>query len=79
MAVGYAAPQGEAVRAKPLRPWIHVTEVAEALGVTRESAYRWLSRRSIAVDCGRVWLAEFKEKAPEAWESLILARIDNGQ
>lgn len=66
------------MRTKPLPARIHVNDIAALLGYTRRGAEKWLAARGIGIDYGRVWLAEFREKAPEAWETVIRLQIDCG-
>jgi excisionase family DNA binding protein len=37
-------------------PWVSVEQIAEHLGVTRDSIYRWIKRKSLpAHRIGRLW------------------------
>ena len=42
--------------------WVSVDEIAEHLGVTRDSIYRWIDARGLpATKVGRVWKAKLSE------------------
>lgn len=46
--------------------WVSVEEVAEHLGVARESVYRWIDRKGLpAHKIGRLW--KFKLSAVDEW------------
>ena len=43
-------------------PWVSVDQIAEHLGVTRDSIYRWISRRGLpAHRVGRLWKFQVSE------------------
>ena len=43
-------------------PWVSVDQIAEHLGVTRDSIYRWISRRGLpAHRVGRLWKFQLSE------------------
>ncbi|MBD9431119.1 helix-turn-helix domain-containing protein [Achromobacter sp. ACM03] len=43
-------------------PWVSVEQVAEHLGVTRDSIYRWIDRKSLpAHRVGRLWKFQVSE------------------
>jgi excisionase family DNA binding protein len=43
-------------------PWVSVDQIAEHLGVTRDSIYRWISRRGLPVHrVGRLWKFQLSE------------------
>ena len=47
-------------------PWVSVDQIAEHLGVTRDSIYRWIDRKGLpAHRLGRLW--KFKVSAVDAW------------
>ena len=47
-------------------PWVSVDQIAEHLGVTRDSIYRWIDRKSLpAHRVGRLW--KFKVSEVDAW------------
>jgi excisionase family DNA binding protein len=47
-------------------PWISVMEVAEHLGVKRDTVYKWLERKKVpAHKVGRLW--KFKISEVDAW------------
>jgi len=47
-------------------PWVSVDQIAEHLGVTRDSIYRWIERKGLpAHRVGRLW--KFKVSAVDVW------------
>ena len=47
-------------------PWVSVEQLAKHLGVTRDSIYRWIDRKSLpAHRVGRLW--KFKVSEVDAW------------
>jgi len=47
-------------------PWVSVEQIAEHLGVTRDSIYRWIDRKGLpAHRVGRLW--KFKVSELDAW------------
>ncbi len=47
-------------------PWVSVEQIAEHLGVTRDSIYRWIDRKSLpAHRVGRLW--KFQRAEVDAW------------
>lgn len=47
-------------------PWVSVEQIAGHLGVTRDSIYRWISRRGLpAHRLGRLW--KFKVSEVDEW------------
>lgn len=47
-------------------PWISVDQIAEHLGVTRDSIYRWIDRKSLpAHRVGRLW--KFQVSEVDGW------------
>lgn len=47
-------------------PWVSVEQIAEHLGVTRDSIYRWIDRKSLpAHRVGRLW--KFKVSEVDDW------------
>lgn len=47
-------------------PWVSVDQIAEHLGVTRDSIYRWIERKGLpAHRVGRLW--KFKVSAVDEW------------
>ena len=47
-------------------PWVSVEQVAEHLGVTRDSIYRWIKRKYLpAHRVGRLW--KFKLSEVDEW------------
>jgi len=43
-------------------PWVSVEQIAEHLGVTRDSIYRWIDRKSLpAHRLGRLWKFQVSE------------------
>ena len=47
-------------------PWESVDQIAEHLGVTRDSIYRWIARKSLpAHRVGRLW--KFKVSEVDDW------------
>ena len=47
-------------------PWVSVEQIAEHLGVTRDSIYRWINRKGLpAHRVGRLW--KFKISEVDDW------------
>lgn len=47
-------------------PWVSVDQIAEHLGVTRDSIYRWIDRKGLpAHRVGRLW--KFKVSEVDDW------------
>ena len=47
-------------------PWISVDKIAEHLGVTRDSIYRWIDRKGLpAHRVGRLW--KFQASEVDEW------------
>lgn len=47
-------------------PWVSVDQIAEHLGVTRDSIYRWIYRKNLpAHRVGRLW--KFKVSDVDEW------------
>ena len=47
-------------------PWVSVEQIAEHLGVTRDSIYRWIDRKGLpAHRVGRLW--KFKVSEVDDW------------
>lgn len=47
-------------------PWLSVEQIAEHLGVTRDSIYRWIERKGLpAHRVGRLW--KFKASEVDEW------------
>lgn len=47
-------------------PWVSVEQIAEHLGVTRDSIYRWIDSKDLpAHRIGRLW--KFKISAVDDW------------
>ena len=47
-------------------PWVSVDQIAEHLGVTRDSIYRWIDRKGLpAHRVGRLW--KFKLSEVDEW------------
>jgi excisionase family DNA binding protein len=43
-------------------PWVSVEQIAEHLGVTRDSIYRWIDRKNLpAHRVGRLWKFQITE------------------
>jgi len=46
--------------------WVSVEQIAEHLGVTRDSIYRWIDRKGLpAHRVGRLW--KFQQSEVDAW------------
>jgi excisionase family DNA binding protein len=46
--------------------WLSVEEIAEHLGVTKDSVYRWIEKRGLpAHKLGKLW--KFKKDEVDAW------------
>lgn len=51
---------------KPIEPWFSVEEIAKHLGVSKETIYRWLDRKTIpAHRMGKLW--KFKPSEVDSW------------
>lgn len=49
-----------------LEPWLSVEEIAKHLGVSKETVYRWLERKTIpAHRMGKLW--KFKPSEVDEW------------
>ena len=47
-------------------PWVSVDQIAEHLGVTRDSIYRWIDRKGLpAHRVGRLW--KFQASEVDEW------------
>ena len=47
-------------------PWVSVDQIAEHLGVTRDSIYRWIDRKGLpAHRVGRLW--KFQVSEVDVW------------
>ena len=47
-------------------PWVSVEQIAEHLGVTRDSIYRWIDRKGLPANrVGRLW--KFKASDVDDW------------
>ena len=65
-------------------PWVSVEQIAEHLGVTRDSIYRWIDRKALpAHRVGRLW--KFKVSEVDGWvragganERAEASRVKNG-
>lgn len=56
-------------------PWVSVDQIAEHLGVTRDSIYRWIDRKGLpAHRVGRLW----KFKVPDADDWVRAGGADEG-
>jgi excisionase family DNA binding protein len=50
----------------PTEPWVSVENVANHLGITKDSVYRWIDRRGLpAHKIGRLW--KFQLSDVDAW------------
>ena len=57
--------------------WVSVEEVAEHLGVAKESVYRWIDGKGLpAHKIGRLW--KFKLSAVDEWVQRGEARVASG-
>lgn len=53
-------------RTRQTEPWCSVNEIAEHLGVSKETIYRWLEREAIpAHRIGKLW--KFKPSEVDKW------------
>lgn len=51
---------------QPIEPWFSVEDIAKHLGVSKETIYRWLERKTIpAHRMGKLW--KFKPSEVDAW------------
>jgi len=58
--------------------WLSVDEIAEYLGVSRDTIYNWISQRDLpARRVGRLW--KFKKSAVDAWVESGGADQRNGE
>lgn len=56
--------------------WVSVEQIAEHLGVTRDSIYRWIDRKNLpAHKIGRLW--KFKVSEVDDWVRRVGAKKDN--
>lgn len=56
--------------------WLSVEEIAEHLGVTKDSIYRWIEKRGLpAHKVGKLW--KFKKDEVDAWVRSDEGRADN--
>ena len=56
------------VRAKPFGEdrWVSVEEIAEYLGINRDTVYKWIERKKMpAHKVGRLW--KFKKSQIDSW------------
>ncbi len=50
----------------PTEPWVSVEDVANHLGIAKDSVYRWIDRRGLPVHkIGRLWEAQLSDV--DAW------------
>lgn len=57
-------------------PWVSVDDVAEHLGVVRESVYRWIESKGLpAQKIGKLWKLKLSEV--DAWVRAGGARAEN--
>lgn len=55
--------------------WLSVEEIAEHLGVTKDSVYRWIERKGLpAHKVGKLW--KFKKEEVDEWVRSGHARED---
>jgi excisionase family DNA binding protein len=58
--------------------WLSVEEIAEHLGVTKDSVYRWIEKRGLpAHKVGKLW--KFKKDEVDAWVRSGRTRDDEGE
>ncbi len=56
-------------------PWVSLDEIAEHLGVSRDTVYRWIDSRGMpAHKVGRLW--KFKVSQVDEWVQVGKARED---
>ena len=61
-----------------IEPWISVERIAEHLGVTRDSIYRWIEAKGLpAQKIGRLW--KFKVSEVDDWVHRGEARDDDSR
>lgn len=61
-----------------MQPWLSVEGIAEYLGVSKETIYRWLERKKIpAHRIGKLW--KFKPSEVDAWVMSGGANVDERQ
>ena len=59
-----------------IEPWLSVEKIAEHLGVTRDSIYRWIDAKGLpAHKIGRLW--KFKVSEVDEWVRHWGARDDD--
>jgi len=59
-------------------PWLSVEQIAEHLGVTRDSIYRWIDAKALpASKIGRLW--KFKVSEVDDWVRRGGARDDGAR
>ena len=53
-------------QSEKLEPWLSVEDIAKHLGISKETIYRWLERKTIpAYRMGRLW--KFKASEVDQW------------
>lgn len=55
-----------------LRPYLTITELVTLMQRNRTTVWRWLTKKGIKSDNGRVSLLALKERWPEFYEGLAL-------
>ena len=59
----------------PIEPWYSVEEIADHLGISKETVYRWLDRKVIpAHRMGKLW--KFKPSEVDEWVKKGGAEVD---
>lgn len=61
---------------QPVEPWLSVEEIAQHLGISKETVYRWLEKKKIpAHRVGKQW--RFKPSEVDEWVRQGGASQDN--
>jgi len=62
------------MRTDPREPWVSVDDVAEHLGIAKDTVYRWIESKALpAHRVGRLW--KFKLSDVDEW---VRVRADRG-
>jgi len=74
----FNATQSGICEVQMIEPWLSVENIAEHLGVTRDSIYRWIDAKGLpAHKIGRLW--KFKASEVDEWVRRWGARDDDAR